>query len=176
MQKPDSIETKRARDEIIVLMAERNENDFGVANSDICGPSINEPKAELESVSDSSDWHHEGNGFPCPYYNNDGCARGIECEFSHAPDHTGKSVRDRLCVSLYDLSALKTVDLARWPAGATSVCAFYSVTALVVVCFPMKRPTCHLAGGGRAKRSGPRFREFQQIGRASCRERVCLAV
>ena len=143
-------------------MIERNERDFGGVDSEQRGPSINEPKAELESVSDSSDWHHEGNGFPCPYYNNDGCTRGVECEFSHAPDHTGKSVRDRLCVSSSDLSPTqKTADLAHGPAGATSVCTFYSVTALVAVCFLMKRPICHLAGGGRAKRSGPRFRKCQ---------------
>jgi hypothetical protein len=53
-------------------------------------------KLELESVSDSSDWNHEGNGIPCRFYNHDGCLRGTVCRFSHAPDH--KSVRDRLYV------------------------------------------------------------------------------
>ena len=85
-------------------MIKRNERDFGGVTAEQRGPSVNELKTELESVSDSSDWHHEGNGFPCLYYNNDGCARGVECEFSHAPDRTGKSVRDRLCVSSSDLS------------------------------------------------------------------------
>jgi hypothetical protein len=51
---------------------------------------------ELESVSDSSDWNHEGNGIACKFYNRDGCLRGSDCRFSHAPDH--KSVRDRLYV------------------------------------------------------------------------------
>ena len=53
-------------------------------------------KLELESASDSSDWNHEGNGIACKFYNRDGCLRGSDCRFSHAPDH--KSVRDRLYV------------------------------------------------------------------------------
>ena len=125
MQEPGSTETKRAHDEIVVLMAERNENNFGVADADLCGPSINEPKIELESVSDSSDWHHEGNGYPCPYYNNEGCARGVNCEFSHAPDHTGKSVRDRLCVSSSDLSPAQKIADLQSGQRAQRVCALF---------------------------------------------------
>jgi len=59
-------------------------------------PQLDDTKLELESVSDSSDWNHEGNGIPCGFYNHDGCLRGTDCRFSHAPDH--KSVRDRLYV------------------------------------------------------------------------------
>jgi hypothetical protein len=157
-QDPKSTETKKALDEIVVLMSERNENDLSVVDPEQRGPSINDPKTELESVSDSSDWNHEGNGYPCPFYNNDGCARGLECEFSHAPDHTGKSVRDRLCVSASDpLHTPRTADFAQWLAGATLACAFYLVTALVVVCIPMIRLICRLVGGGRVKRRRPRF-------------------
>lgn len=61
-------------------------------------PMLDDASLELESMSDSSDWHHEGNGIPCRFYNRDGCLRGTDCRFSHAPDH--KSVRDRLYVSL----------------------------------------------------------------------------
>jgi hypothetical protein len=50
-------------------------------------------------VSDSSDWNHEGNGIPCRLYNHDGCTRGNDCRFSHAPDL--KSVRDQLYVSFF---------------------------------------------------------------------------
>ncbi|TFK34378.1 hypothetical protein BDQ12DRAFT_636513 [Crucibulum laeve] len=46
------------------------------------------------SLSDSSDCEHTGNGVPCRFYNHDGCKRGKECEFMHAPDE--KSVRDDL--------------------------------------------------------------------------------
>lgn len=49
---------------------------------------------ELASLSDSSDAHHVGNGVQCRFYNHEGCARGSECAFSHAPDE--KSVRDDL--------------------------------------------------------------------------------
>lgn len=45
-------------------------------------------------VSDSSDYHHEGNGIPCRFYNHGGCNKGTVCAFSHAPD--GKSIRDDL--------------------------------------------------------------------------------
>lgn len=64
-------------------------------------PQLDDTKIELESVSDSSDWNHEGNGIPCRFYNHDGCMRGNDCRFSHAPDH--KSVRDRLYVFLKKL-------------------------------------------------------------------------
>ena len=77
-------------------MCERDDDDYS-ADSDDEGPLLNDIKVELESVSDSSDWNHEGNGIPCTFYNHDGCTRGNDCRFSHAPDH--KSVRDRLYVS-----------------------------------------------------------------------------
>ncbi|KAH8978380.1 hypothetical protein EDB86DRAFT_3090749 [Lactarius hatsudake] len=92
-QDPDSIEARKALDETFALISERDEEDESVAEDDV-GPSLTDPGKELESVSDSSDWNHWGNGFPCQYYNRDGCTQGFECEFSHAPDH--KSVRDRL--------------------------------------------------------------------------------
>ncbi|KAF8258067.1 hypothetical protein EI94DRAFT_1755912 [Lactarius quietus] len=89
-QDPNVTEAKQALEEICVLVKERNDT----YDPEECGPSLADPTIELESVSDSSDWNHEGNGFPCSYYNHDGCKPGIECDFSHGPDH--KSVRDRL--------------------------------------------------------------------------------
>jgi hypothetical protein len=79
---------------VVVLLRERNEGDEVKAVD--CRPFLNDPKVELESVSDSSNWNHMGNGSPCPNYNYDGCTRGVKCEFSHGPGY--KSVRDRLCV------------------------------------------------------------------------------
>jgi len=99
-QDPDSAEAKKALDETVILMNQRDESEgSGLIDEEF--PSLYEPKVELESVSDSSDWNHEGNGIPCRFYNHEGCARGIECRFSHAPDH--KSVRDRLCAFPSDL-------------------------------------------------------------------------
>jgi len=49
---------------------------------------------EVASVSDSSDCQHVGNGVPCRFYNHNGCGKGTECPYSHAPDE--KSVRDDL--------------------------------------------------------------------------------
>lgn len=93
-QDPDSAEAKKALDETVTLMNQRDESEgSGLIDEEF--PSLYEPKLELESVSDSSDWNHEGNGIPCRFYNHEGCMRGTECRFSHAPDH--KSVRDRLC-------------------------------------------------------------------------------
>ena len=77
-------------------MLARNDDD-DIADSDDEIPLLSDTKAELESVSDSSDWNHGGNGIPCKFYNHDGCKRGNACRFSHAPDY--KSVRDRLYVS-----------------------------------------------------------------------------
>jgi len=76
-------------------MTKRNEEieDTPIALKDSV-PRPNDPKFELESVSDSSDWNRMGNGFPCSHYNHDGCSRGVNCELSHGPDD--KSVRDRL--------------------------------------------------------------------------------
>jgi hypothetical protein len=82
-------------------MEERDSSEGSVV-IDEAFPSLDEPKLELESVSDSSEWNHEGNGIPCRFYNHEGCMRGTECRFSHAPDH--KSVRDHLCVFPSDLS------------------------------------------------------------------------
>ena len=94
-QDPDSTEAKDALRETCVLMIQRgNEEDY--VDSDDESPDLDAIKIELESVSDSSDWSHEGNGIPCRFYNHDGCLRGTDCRFSHAPDH--KSVRDRLYV------------------------------------------------------------------------------
>ncbi|KAF9220691.1 TPR-like protein [Gyrodon lividus] len=57
-------------------------------------PSPSEELQLEESVSESSDCEHEGNGVPCKFYNHDGCAKGSACRFSHAPD--SKSERDSL--------------------------------------------------------------------------------
>lgn len=97
-QDPDATEAKDALRETLALMIERNEEDEFELDSDDKFPMLAEAGVELESVSDSSDWHHEGNGIPCRFYNRDGCLRGTDCRFSHAPDH--KSVRDRLYVLL----------------------------------------------------------------------------
>ncbi len=77
---------------MIERVKEGEEDNFD--ESDECP--LDATKVELESVSDSSDWNHEGNGIPCRFYNHDGCLRGTKCRFSHTPDH--KSVRDRLYV------------------------------------------------------------------------------
>ncbi|KAI0264883.1 hypothetical protein BC834DRAFT_237374 [Gloeopeniophorella convolvens] len=57
-------------------------------------PFTEQDATELESISDSSDCQHEGNGEPCRSYNHDGCSSGTQCVFSHAPDYN--SVRDEL--------------------------------------------------------------------------------
>ncbi|KAI0284828.1 hypothetical protein BC826DRAFT_1109520 [Russula brevipes] len=94
-QDPESTEARDALRETLALMRERDEDDDDdVAVSEDEYPVPSATKVELESVSDSSDWNHEGNGIPCRFYNHDGCMRGTDCRFSHAPDH--KSVRDRL--------------------------------------------------------------------------------
>lgn len=94
-QDPSSTEAKNALRETLTLMRER-EDDYDFADSDDEGPLLIDTKVELESVSDSSDWNHEGNGIPCRFYNHDGCKHGNDCRFSHAPNH--RSVRDRLYV------------------------------------------------------------------------------
>ncbi|KAF8063561.1 hypothetical protein FPV67DRAFT_1507114 [Lyophyllum atratum] len=72
---------------------------------DFAFPRYEDNQLELAEPSDSSECNHVGNGVPCRFYNHDGCARGVECEFSHAPDE--KSVRDDLGknVCLYHLLA-----------------------------------------------------------------------
>src|SRR5262245_55283030 len=57
-------------------------------------PPYDGEKWDQASDSDSSDCLHTGNGISCRFYNHDGCARGENCRFSHAPDN--KSVRDKL--------------------------------------------------------------------------------
>lgn len=101
--KQDSTEVIKALTEIVILLKERNEEieDTPIALKDSV-PKPNDGKMELESVSDSSDWNHIGNGSPCPNYNHDGCSRGVNCELSHGPDY--KSVRDRLYVFSSGLS------------------------------------------------------------------------
>ena len=95
-QDPSSTEAKNALHETLTLIHERNdEDDFAISDDE--APLLSDTKVELESMSDSSDWNHDGNGIRCRFYNHDGCKRGNDCRFSHAPDH--KSVRDRLYVS-----------------------------------------------------------------------------
>ncbi|KAH9954655.1 hypothetical protein BC827DRAFT_1241630 [Russula dissimulans] len=92
-QDPSLTEARDALSETLALMRELDD-EYDVAVTDDESPLLDDKKFELESVSDSSDWHHEGNGIPCRFYNHDGCTRGIDCRYSHAPDE--KSVRDRL--------------------------------------------------------------------------------
>jgi hypothetical protein len=94
-QDPDSTEAKEALRETYALMIKRIGEEDSLEDSDET-PQLDDTKVELESVSDSTDWNHEGNGIPCRFYNHDGCLRGTDCRFSHAPDH--KSVRDRLYI------------------------------------------------------------------------------
>lgn len=47
-----------------------------------------------DAESDSSDCRHRGNGQACAFYNREGCQRGEDCKFSHAPDNN--SIRDEL--------------------------------------------------------------------------------
>ncbi|TFK23386.1 hypothetical protein FA15DRAFT_670569 [Coprinopsis marcescibilis] len=57
-------------------------------------PNFDDEPLEVDSVSNSSDCHHRGNGVPCRFYNRGRCGKGIACPYSHAPDE--KSVRDEL--------------------------------------------------------------------------------
>ncbi|KAG6860442.1 hypothetical protein C0995_011082 [Termitomyces sp. Mi166 len=66
---------------------------------DFAFPRYEDDKLEIAEPSDSSDCNHVGNGVPCRFYNHNGCARGVECDFSHAPDE--KSVRDDLLQERY---------------------------------------------------------------------------
>ena len=123
-QDPDSIEARNALDENHLLLRERNRDLEPEESRCYPGPPLTCPKVELESVSDSSDWNHVGNGLPCLDYNHDGCKRGDECEFSHAPDYA--SVRDRLYVSSSDISLLAhgIADFVWWPSGR-NVCVHF---------------------------------------------------
>ena len=134
------------------------EDEFAVSEDEY--PLLCDKKVELESASDSSDWNHEGNDIPCRFYNHDGCTRGTECRFSHAPDH--KSVRDRLCVPNNFFTSL--TDFGRWPVGATCVCTFCSATASLAVARAYTlttRLTCHPAGGGKTRRNGSSSAPFR---------------
>ena len=148
-QNPDSTEAKEELDETLVLIRERNEED-DLVDSDDATPS-------LESVSDSSDWNHEENGRPCRDYNHDGCTRGLECKFSHAPDH--KSVRDRLCVFSPGLEPALTLGDGQ---RTQRLCALFNSGSadLKIACIPTTRPICQQAGGGRVKRNGSVFGIF----------------
>lgn len=59
--KPGSTETEKALNEVLVLMRECNEE--AELNEQDFHPLPTDSKFELESVSNSSDWNHEGNGF-----------------------------------------------------------------------------------------------------------------
>ena len=91
---PGSTKSKKALNKIFILLRERNKEDEPVELKN-CRSLLSKLKVEVESVSDSSDWKHGGNGLPCPYHNHDGHTRDVKCEFSHRPDH--KHVRDRMC-------------------------------------------------------------------------------
>jgi hypothetical protein len=64
---------------------------------DFSYPQYDDEALEMDSLSNTSDCNHRGNGVPCRFYNREGCAKGTLCPFSHAPDE--KSVRDDLYVS-----------------------------------------------------------------------------
>lgn len=70
------------------------ENGLGPTDIDIDFPRYDDERLELASLSDSSDCNRVGNGIACRFYNHQGCARGSQSTFSHAPDE--KSVRDDL--------------------------------------------------------------------------------
>ncbi|KAH8999849.1 hypothetical protein EDB86DRAFT_3075517 [Lactarius hatsudake] len=72
-QDPDSTEARKALDETFAFISKRDSEEDESVAEDVVGPSLTDPGK---------------------YYNRDGCTRGVECEFSHAPDY--KSVRDRL--------------------------------------------------------------------------------
>ncbi|KAI0264885.1 hypothetical protein BC834DRAFT_1042084 [Gloeopeniophorella convolvens] len=98
-QDPASTEAKSALEDTLALMRARNKEDAPGPKAEARldadrSPSLNGDGMALESLSDSSDCQHTGNGKPCTRYNYDGCMRGARCKFSHAPDYV--SVRDGL--------------------------------------------------------------------------------
>ncbi|KAI0264888.1 hypothetical protein BC834DRAFT_825660 [Gloeopeniophorella convolvens] len=102
-KEPDLAEAKAALEDTLVLMRERNEEDHTPELPTTINPTTidqlirvkDDSKAnELESLSDSSDCQHVGNGYPCFRYNHNGCTRGTQCPLSHAPNC--KSLRDGL--------------------------------------------------------------------------------
>ena len=62
--------------------------------SDYEAPTLDDDPHLGESLSESSDCEHIGNGIPCKFYNRTECKNGYACRFSHAPDK--KSERDAL--------------------------------------------------------------------------------
>ena len=78
-QTPDSAvynETKKALDETIVLIHQRNEDD-SVLKEDYL-------PAYFYSKLDPILVGLEGNGVPCKLYNRDSCTQRADCRFSHA--------------------------------------------------------------------------------------------
>ncbi|KAJ7077890.1 hypothetical protein B0H15DRAFT_861325 [Mycena belliarum] len=70
------------------------EEDGDMGEFEFFEPGFDEKPVEIFSDSDSSDFEHVGNGVPCRFYNHDGCAKGNQCRFKHAPHpHT---TRDEL--------------------------------------------------------------------------------
>ncbi|KAJ7695166.1 hypothetical protein B0H17DRAFT_1131647 [Mycena rosella] len=74
-----------------------DEEDDGEADDfdfDFFEPRLDDKPVDILSESDSSDFEHQGNGVPCRLYNHDGCQKGAQCKFKHAP---GKdTTRDEL--------------------------------------------------------------------------------
>ncbi|KAI0264881.1 hypothetical protein BC834DRAFT_237306 [Gloeopeniophorella convolvens] len=123
-QDPTSAEAKTAYKEIIQIMRTRGELDKlrGAADDKVqyardVVPLAQQEDMELESLSDSSDCQHEGNGLPCRSYNHDGCASGAGCAFSHAPDFN--SIRDELYVRM----SLSTILTDYRAGGETCACS-----------------------------------------------------
>ncbi|KAG5641145.1 hypothetical protein DXG03_005884 [Asterophora parasitica] len=80
------------------LYAAYGDDEYDVDDDDYDWPHCDdEPETESEVESDSSDCRHFGNGFPCRFYDHDGCMRKDGCRYSHAPDE--KSIRDKLSIS-----------------------------------------------------------------------------
>ncbi|KAI0345588.1 hypothetical protein BDW22DRAFT_1426260 [Trametopsis cervina] len=73
-------------------------------------PDSEEPQSASDGetivMSDSSDYEHGGNEIPCRHYNHQGCKRGKDCLYKHAPDN--RSVRDTLGrnVCLYNMLSM----------------------------------------------------------------------
>ncbi|KAF8137160.1 hypothetical protein EV363DRAFT_1316886 [Boletus edulis] len=62
--------------------------------SDHEAPALEDDPDLGESLSESSNCEHTGNGIPCKFYNRAECKNGRACRYSHAPDQ--KSERDAL--------------------------------------------------------------------------------
>ena len=90
---------QEVKKELVYVEKCRRDNLF-LEEEDPCGDSEYElpgpdDEPELgESLSESSDCEHGGNGKPCKFYNHTGCTKGRTCPFSHAPDN--QSERDAL--------------------------------------------------------------------------------